>query len=329
MRQGHVQTLDTAILGGLLGAPDICATLVIDGVAFFGDLPFGAMGFHLLLSSGRESATFLVGGDALGTTIKQNLLGKFTLFLLNFLNGRGECHDLGILFICIQPRTISKHVAIHFIQILNDVGKECDVLHDPLAFKLINKRQKFLGGRQVKSMEEICDETLVGIQMFPCLCMNFLEKVHHASCQKTDVILVGRPKLNCVEFLLKVKNLHDGLVLADIKHLPHQHQSTMNLVAHFLIKEREFVLVSKERLVGGGGEMILEDVKDQLINDPQLNLVAADEPFVVILVAVEGNHLALCWIWFERRTQEHGVIPVIPLRKLLALGGRHLCPWCD
>ncbi len=50
--------------------------------------------------------------------------------------------------------------------------------------------------------------------------------------------------------------------------------------------------------------MILEDVKDQLIIDPQLNLVAADKPFVVILIAVEGNHLALCGICFKKRTQE-------------------------
>jgi hypothetical protein len=159
--------------------------------------------------------------------------------------------------------------------------------------------------------------------------MNFLEKGHHASRQKTDLILVCWPKLNRVEFLLKVTNLHNGLGLADVKHLSHQHQSTMNLVACFLIKEREFILVSKERLVGGGGEMILEDVKDQLIDDPQLNLVAADEPFVVILVAVEGNHLALRGIWFERRTHEHGLAPVIPLCELLALGGRHLCPLCE
>ncbi len=54
--------------------------------------------------------------------------------------------------------------------------------------------------------------------------------------------------------------------------------------------------------------------------------MAADEPFVVILVAVEGNHLALCGIWFKRRTQEHGVVPIISLREPLALGSRHLRP---
>jgi hypothetical protein len=85
--------------------------------------------------------------------------------------------------------------------------------------------------------------------------MNFLEKGHHAGRQKTNVILVGWPKLNWVESLLKVTNLHNGLRLADVEHLPHQHQSiTMNIVAHYLIKEREFILVSKERLVGGGGD---------------------------------------------------------------------------
>jgi hypothetical protein len=39
----------------------------------------------------------------------------------------------------------------------------------------------------------------------------------------------------------------------------------MNFVARFFIKEREFILVSDKRLVGGGGEMVLEDVKDQLM----------------------------------------------------------------
>ncbi len=70
--------------------------------------------------------------------------------------------------------------------------------------------------------------------------------------------------------------------------------------------------------------MTLEDVKDQLINDPQLNLMALDKLIVVILIAVEGNHLVLCGIWFKKRTQEHGVVPIIPLRELLALGGGHL-----
>jgi hypothetical protein len=142
----------------VLGPFEILTNLGLDPL-----LPFGATVFCLLLSSGRRSAVFLVGGATLGTTIKQNLLGKFTVFLLNFLNGRGECHNLGILLICIQPKTINEHVAMHFIQLLNDVGRECDVLQDPLAFKLINKRQQFLGGRQFKSAKEIHEETLVSI----------------------------------------------------------------------------------------------------------------------------------------------------------------------
>ncbi len=82
--------------------------------------------------------------------------------------------------------------------------------------------------------------------------MNFLEKSHHMRRQKMDIILVGWPKLNCVEFLHRVTYFHEGLGLADIEHLPHQHQSTKNFVAHFLIKGREFILVSKEGLVGWG-----------------------------------------------------------------------------
>jgi hypothetical protein len=76
----------------------------------------------------------------------------------------------------------------------------------------------------------------------------------------------------------------------------------MDFVARLLIEEREFILVGETRLVDGGSEMILEDVEDQLINDTQLNLVTADKPLVVVLVAVEGNHLALRGIYFEGRT---------------------------
>ncbi len=75
-------------------------------------------------------------------------------------------------------------------------------------------------------------------------------------CQKTDVVFVGGPQNNQVEFFLEVTNLYDCLGLADDKHLSHQDQSTVNLVARDLINEREFVLVGKEGFVGGGGEII-------------------------------------------------------------------------
>ncbi len=59
------------------------------------------------------------------------------------------------------------------------------------------------------------------------------------------------------------------------------------------------MLVGEKEFVGGGGEMIPQDVKNQLIDDSQLNLVAADELFVVIcvtinsLTAMDGHHRPL------------------------------------
>ncbi len=58
-RQGHVQTVNAAILGGMLGAPDVLTAVVLNGGAFLGDLPFGATSFSLLLHSGRGTITLL------------------------------------------------------------------------------------------------------------------------------------------------------------------------------------------------------------------------------------------------------------------------------
>jgi hypothetical protein len=100
------------------------------------------------------------------------------------------------------------------------------------------------------------------------------------------------------------------------------------LVACLLINEGEFVLVGKKGLVvvGRSSEMILEDVENQLINDPQLNLVAVDKPFVVVLITIKGGGLALRRVCLERGSQKNAIIPVEPLRELLTLGGRHFCP---
>jgi hypothetical protein len=54
--------------------------------------------------------------------------------------------------------------------------------------------------------------------------------------------------------------------------------------------------------------------------------VAADEPFVVIFITIEGNHLALRRVLLEGIGQENIVGPVVPLHKLLALGSKNLCP---
>ena len=59
------------------------------------------------------------------------------------------------------------------------------------------------------------------------------------------------------------------------------------------------MLVGKKRFVGGGGEMILQDMQDQLVDDAKLNLVSADKPLVVFFVAIKSNHLAFGGVLFE------------------------------
>jgi hypothetical protein len=144
---------------------------------------------------------------------------------------------------------------MHLVQLLNDVRRERDILHDPRAVELINKGQKNLGGGSLKHAKEIRNEALIGVPVLPGLRMNLLKEGHHASRQKMDVVFVGGPQNNRVEFFLEVTNLYDCLGLAEVKHLSHQDQSTVNLVAQDLIDEREFVLVGEEGFVAGGGEM--------------------------------------------------------------------------
>jgi hypothetical protein len=131
---------------------------------------------------------------------------------------------------------------------------------------------------------------------------------------------VGRP-----QNFLKVKNLHDCLGLADVKHLLHQNQSTVNQIARDLINKKEAVLVGEERFVGGGGEMILQDMQDQLVDDAKLNLVLADEPLVVVIVVIKSNHLSFCGVLFESIGQQDAVGAAVPLCKLLALDSRDFC----
>ncbi len=54
--------------------------------------------------------------------------------------------------------------------------------------------------------------------------------------------------------------------------------------------------------------------------------MAVDKPFVVILITIEGNHLALHRVLLEGIGQEKIVGPVVPLGELLALGSRNLHP---
>jgi hypothetical protein len=85
-------------------------------------------------------------------------------------------------------------------------------------------------------------------------------------------------------------------------------------------------IVGTERFVGGDGEMILQDMQDQLVDDAKLNLVSADEHFVVVFVAIKSNHLAFGGVLFEGIGQQDAVGTVVPLRKLLALDSRDLGP---
>ena len=78
------------------------------------------------------------------------------------------------------------------------------------------------------------------------------------------------------------------------------------------------MLVSKERLVGSSGGMVLENVEDQLIDDPELNLVLAHEPDVVRGSAVEANNGSIngCTEWSIKR---HVVGSIEPLGETLAV----------
>ncbi len=110
---------------------------------------------------------------------------------------------------------------------------------------------------------------------------------------------MGGPQNNQVEFFLEVTNLHNCFRLTGIQHLLHQNQSTVNLIARDLIDEIEVMLVGEERFLGGGGEMILQDMQDQLVDDAKLNLVLVDKPLVVVFIAIKSNHLAFCGVLSE------------------------------
>ena len=75
--------------------------------------------------------------------------------------------------------------------------------------------------------------------------MNFLQEGHHASHQQADIVVVGWPDNYRIEFLLEVTNLYNSLV-------------------------------GEEGLVGGGREMILEDMQAQLVDNAKLDFVAAN-----------------------------------------------------
>ena len=71
--------------------------------------------------------------------------------------------------------------------------------------------------------------------------MDLLKKGHQASHKETNIVVVGGPQNNQVEFFLEVTNLHNCLGLAEVEHLLRQNQSTVDLIARDLINEREYV----------------------------------------------------------------------------------------
>ena len=87
--------------------------------------------------------------------------------------------------------------------------------------------------------------------------MDLLEDVDHSSGEGMHVVLASRPEGDFVELLFEVMDLEDHLGLGHLKHLPEKNKPTVYHVASLLIFEREVLLVSKEGLVGGCGEVIL------------------------------------------------------------------------
>ena len=145
--EGHVQTVDAAILRGMLGAPDKFAALVFKGVTFLGHLPLGATSLGWLLPTvGGTITLLLLRAGLAGVTLEPYLLCKHAVLCLHIVDHRSEHHDLGVLLIGVIPRSISHHVVMHLVELLNDVKRERDVLHDPRTFEMINEGQNFLDG---------------------------------------------------------------------------------------------------------------------------------------------------------------------------------------
>ena len=78
--------------------------------------------------------------------------------------------------------------------------------------------------------------------------------------------------------------------------------------------------MGQERLVGSGDDVILENVEDQLINDPELDFVVVHDPYVIRGQAVETNDGLVDGL--SKRTIElHVVSPIEPLVETLAVFG--------
>lgn len=314
----------------MMRAPRVLCTLVNVGRAFLGDLPFGAASLGSLRASvgGISFSTailLLVAATTFLFTRERYALGQFTKFLANLLEGQGESNDFCILLICGHPRTIGDHVLVHLVQLDNDIRRSSDFLHDPLIFKLINEEQELLGRRTTKCSKEVRDEALVGVRRRTGLSMNLLANGLHPSSQLVYVVLVLGPEGNFIQLLLEMTHLDNGLGLGYFKHLPEQDEAAVSDVTSLLVREREIILVGQEGLVRSGGNVVLENMEDQLINDPELNLETAHEPDVIRGGAVQTDDPSIDGL-SERSIKLHVVSPVEPLGKTLAMVSGDLGP---
>ena len=76
--------------------------------------------------------------------------------------------------------------------------------------------------------------------------MNFLEVGHHLGGEKPDIIVVTRPEVDCIEFLLEVTDFENCLGFANIHHFAKEDDPGIEWLAHFPVDEREIYLVSEE-----------------------------------------------------------------------------------
>ena len=141
-------------------------------------------------------------------------------------------------------------------------------------------------------MEEVGDESLIGVGRGASFGVDFFEDSHHLGGEKPDVIVVTGPESDGIKFLLEVSDFDDRLRFADIHHLSEEDEPGIERLARLLFDEREVNLVSEEGLVGGNSDVVLEDVQDQLIDDAQLDLVATDESDVPSFIAIKAVYLS-------------------------------------
>ena len=123
--------------------------------------------------------------------------------------------------------------------------------------------------------------------------MDFLEDGHHLGGEKMDVVVLTGPEGDRVKFLLEVTDFDNCLRFANIHHILEQDEPRIERMACFLINEREVNLMSEEGLVGRNGDVILEDIQDQLIDDSQLDLVATEKSDVPSWIAIKADYLLL------------------------------------